>query len=98
MRRPRSKIITKIIVFALIIYAGIILFDLRGRIETAREELGDVRRAVVEQELINAELEYEIENYNEPEVIAGIARSSLGFVLPGEIVFFDSGNIQAATD
>ena len=98
MKLPRSKMITRIIVFALIIYAGIILIDLRGRIETTREDMDDVRRTVAEQELINAELEYEIENYNEPDVIAGIARSRLGFVLPGEIVFFDSGNAQGNED
>ena len=92
MKLPRSKMITKIIVFALIIYAGISLITIRGRIEAAREELGEVRRAVAELEVSNAELEYEIENYNDPDVIAGIARSSLGLVMPGEIVFFDGGS------
>ena len=92
MRLPRSKIITKVIVFALIVYAGISLITIRGRIEAARNELSETRRAVAEMEVVNAELEYEIENYNEPEVIAGIARSNLGLVLPGETVYFDSGS------
>jgi len=92
MKLPRSKIITKIIVFALIVYAGISLIAIRGRIEAARDDLGEVRREVAELEVSNAELEYEIENYNNPDVIAGIARSSLGLVLPGEIVFFDGGS------
>ena len=96
MRRPRSKIITKIIVLALIAYAGVTLITLRGRIEAAREELNNVRKRVVEMEISNAELEYEIENYNEPDVIAGIARSNLGLVLPGEIVFYDGVGEQAA--
>lgn len=91
MKLPRSKMITKIIVFALIIYAGISLIAIRGRIEKAQDDLGEVRRAVAELEVLNAELEYEIENYNEPDVIADIARSNLGLVLPGEIVFYDSG-------
>jgi len=98
MRFPRSKMVTKVIVFALIVYAGISLIAIRGRIEAARDDLGDVRRAVAELELSNAELEYEIENYNDPAVIAGIARSSLGLVLPGEIVFYDSGSGQEAVD
>ena len=92
MRLPRSKMITKIIVFALIIYAVISLIAIRGQIDTARDDLGEVRRAVSELEISNAELEYEIDNYNEPDVIAGIARSNLGLVLPGEIVFFDGGS------
>jgi len=92
MRFPRSKLITKIIVFALIIYAGISLINYWGRIESAREERYDVRRAVAEQELINAELEYQIENYNDPDVKAGIARSNLGLVMQGEIVFYAGGS------
>ena len=91
MRLRRSGVISKIVVFALIIYAGINLISLRGRIETARDDLGVVRRLVAEKELSNAELEYEIEHYNEPEVISDIARSDLGLVLPGEIVFYDGG-------
>jgi len=87
--------ITKIIVFALIIYAGISLITIHRRIETARTDLSGVRRAVAELELSNAELEYEIENYSEPDVIADIARSNLGLVLPGEIVFYDVGSEQA---
>jgi len=84
-------IVPIIIVFALIVYASVSLFAIRGRIETASDELNEARRAVAELEVSNAELEYEIENYNEPNVKADIARSALGLVLPGEIVFFDGG-------
>ena len=89
----RSKFITKVIVFALIIYAGISLITFRGRIEAGRQELYDVRRRVAEKEISNAELEYEIAHYNDPDVIASIARTRLGLVMPGEIVFFDGVNI-----
>ena len=92
MRLRRSGIISKIVIFALIIYAGINLISLRGRIDTARDDLNTVRRLVAEKELSNAELEYEVEHYNEPEVISNIARSDLGLVLPGEIVFYDGGH------
>ena len=94
----RSKLSTKIIVFALIIYAGISLISLRGRIEDARRELDETRRIVVEKELSNAELEYEIEHYNHPDVITSIARARLGLVLPGEIVFYDGGSGQGESD
>ena len=98
----RSKLITKVIVFALIVYAGISLISLRGRVESMRQELGEVRRDVAEMELSNAELEYAIDHYNDPDVradvIAGIARARLGLVLPGEIVFLDGGNGQGFED
>lgn len=91
MKRLRSGIIAKIIIFALIVYAGINLISYRGRIEAAREEQNRVRREVAEKEIINAQIEYEIEHHNEPDVIADIARADLGLVLPGEIVFYDGG-------
>ena len=92
MRLPRSKLSTKIIVFALIVYAGIGLLAIRGKIENAQAQLDEVRRAVAELEISNSELEYDIEHYNEPDVIADIARSNLGLVLPGEMVFYDGGS------
>jgi len=90
MRVSRSRTITRIIIFALIVYACISLISLRGRIDTVREDLNNARRAVADMEVSNAQVEYEIENYNDPEVIADIARSELGFVLPGEKVYYDA--------
>jgi cell division protein FtsB len=90
MKLPRSGLVAKIVVFALIVYAGVSLINLQGRIEAAKEEYDDVRRLVAEKELSNAELEYEIEHHNEPGVIADIARTDLGLALPGEIIFYES--------
>ena len=98
MKLSRSKIITRIIVFALVVYACISLITLRGRIENVNAELGGVRRAVAEMEVSNAQLEYEIENHGDPDVIADIARSELGLVLPGEIVFYDGGSEPSEAD
>ena len=98
MKTSRSRLITRIIVFALIIYAGISLITLRGRIETVQGELYDVRKAVAEIEISNSEFEYKIENHNEPDVIADIARSELGLVLPGEIIFYDGGSVRGDAD
>ena len=92
MRLPRSKLVTKIIVFALIIYAGISLFSLRGRIEAARDEAYELRKAVAEKEIENSQLEYNIEHYDEPAVIEEIARQDLGFVRDDDILIFDAGS------
>ena len=94
----RSKLITKIIVFALIIYAGISLITYRGQIEASKHELDEIRRLVLEKEISNAELEYEIEHYNDPDVIATIARTRLGLVVPGEIVLLDGTGTQGRSD
>ena len=97
MKARRSGLAAKIIVFALVVYACISLVTLRGRIDAQQAQLDDVRRDVVEKELTNAELEYEIEHHDEPDVIAGIARSDLGLVLPGEIIYYGSGQTGGQT-
>ena len=102
--RRRSRIITKIIVFALIVYAGITLISLRGRIDDAREDLFDTRRRVAEEEVSNARREYQnkvLEDRNDPDynnVVAEIAREYLGLVNPGEIVFHDGGSEPEPAD
>ena len=98
MKHPRSKLIVKIILFAMIIYAGIGLFSLRGRIEAAREEAYELKKAVAEMEIANAQLEYNIEHYNEPEVIEEIARLDLGFVRDDDILIFDAGSWLDVSD
>ena len=92
MRFPRSKLITKVIVFALIVYAGISLISLRGRIEDVREEAYELRKAVAEKEITNAQLEYNIEHYSDPDVIEEIARQDLGFVRDDDILIYDAGS------
>ena len=87
MKFSKSGIFSKIIILVLIVFAFSRLISTQRSIADARETLDDLKRQVREQELINAELEYAIENYNDPDVIANIARSQLGLVLPGEIVF-----------
>ena len=87
MRFSKSGILSKIIILVLIIFSFSRLISTQRSIANARENLEDLRRQVGEQEIINAELEYAIENYNDPDVIANIARTQLGLVLPGEIVF-----------
>jgi len=98
VKLPRSKLITKIIVFALVVYAGISLISLRGRIETVRGEVYDARRAVAEQEIINAQLEHDLEHHDTSDVRANIARTNLGLELPNVIVFETVEDINVVDD
>ena len=92
MKFSKSGILSKIIILVLIIFSFSRLISTQRSITNARENLEDLKRQVQEQELINAELIYAIENYNDPDVIANIARTQLGLVLPGEIVFHNVDN------
>ena len=95
MRLKRSGIITKIIVFALIGYAAYSLFNVQARIEEAQKERAAVQKLVNQKELSNADLEYDLENFEDPDVIIGIAREDLGLVMSGEIVFYDGAGADA---
>jgi cell division protein FtsB len=94
MKRKKVRKIPLLIIVAFLLYGGFSLSSIHGRINRAQEHLYDVRQQVIEQELANAQLEYAIKNYNDPEFIADIARSHLGLVLPGEIIFYNVNNLD----
>ena len=92
MKLPRSKLVTKIIVFALIVYAGISLITLWGRTDAIRAEEYALRRAVAEMEITNSQLQHSIENHDDPAVIEEIARQDLGLVRDDEIIISVAGS------
>ena len=92
MKFKKASIITKIIIAALILYAGVTLVTLKGRVTAAREEQADLQAQVDEATAANAELEYQIKHSDEDDIIEDIARSKLGLVMPGEKIFYDIGN------
>lgn len=91
MRLKRAGIITKLVVLALVIYASVTLLGLRGKIEGAKAAQAELQAQVADKAVENAQMKYAIDNKDNDEVIAEIARESLGLVKPGERVFYDSG-------
>jgi cell division protein FtsL len=91
MKLKRAGIITKIVIFALIVYATVTLINLRAQIDAAMAERATKQQQVADKETSNAELKYEIEHKDDPDTIAGVARDDLGLVAPGEKVFYDTG-------
>jgi len=82
----RSKIITIIIIAALTIYAIASLYyiwELTVPINKAQQE---DRQEVAELQQRIADLEYMLENTDDPDVIRRIAEELLGLVSPDEIV------------
>ena len=92
MKLKHSSIFMKIVILALLVYAGITLSNTRTRITQAREDQALLQAAVDAVRQENAELEYNIEHAGDPETIASIARAKLGLVMPGEKVFYDVNN------
>lgn len=92
MKIKRAGIITKIVIIAVIIYAAISLASINNQITAARVNHAELESRVKETAQTNAKLEYDIEHATDDETIESLARSKLGLVKPGEIIFYDQNN------
>jgi len=92
LRLRRAGIITKIVVFALAVYAVVTLLNLRVKIEAAVQDQAAIQAQIDAKTASNAELQYEITNKDDPAVKEKIARDELGLVNPGERTFLDNGS------
>lgn len=92
MRFRRASLITKIVIAAIIVYAGITLVSLKVQVSEARDARDTLQTQVDGELRTNAELEYAIEHSTDPDTLADIARNKLGLVKPGEKIFYDVNN------
>lgn len=92
MKLKRSSLLIKIVILALIVYAGITLVTVKNRIAAAQADQAALQAKVDAALRENAELEYDVAHAADQETIESIARTKLGLVMPGEQVFIDVGN------
>jgi len=92
MKFRRPSVFMKIVILTLLLYAGISLAGVRARVASAEAHRAALQAQVDAAARKNAELEYEIARADDPDVIASAARSKLGLVMPGEIIFYDIGS------
>lgn len=92
MKMKRTGMLTKILILILLVATAVTYLNLQG-------ELGKLRERKVAMEVQNARKRQEnealaaaIAEKDDPQRIADVARERLGYVAPGEIVFYDSGN------
>ena len=90
----RSRIITIIIVLALTIYAGISLYNFWVQHLDVLESLEESRREAAELQQRIADLEYMLENINDPDVMRRIAEEILGLVSPDELLITDGSGVN----
>ena len=98
MKLKRSRFTTKLIVFALVLYAAAALISLRSLSEEAVAINTSLGGEVDKLKIENANIEYAIENHDDPDVIAEIARSYLGLALPDEVIVYDGTQTQEEFD
>ena len=92
MRFRRAGIITIVVIVVLMVYASVTLINMNKRINEAQAQHEALSQHVAEKEVSNAEIQYAIDNKDDDETKADIARDSLGLVDPDEKVFLDSGS------
>ena len=85
MRVKRTGILTKIVITVLLVYGVVSIVWLNGREVKAREALAEQERYRAELAARVDELEYEINNSDDPAVKEKIARGD-GYVYPDEKV------------
>ena len=85
----RSRIITIIIIVALTVYAGISLYNFWAYHVDVLDSLQEARREAAELQRKIADLEYMLENIDDPDVMRRIAEEILGLVSPDELLITD---------
>ena len=87
MKTKKASLLTKLVVLALLIGAATGLLNLRQQILTAQSDLAEAGAQVAAQKQVNADLSDAVENSDDPDRQADIARGKLGLVEPGEYIF-----------
>lgn len=90
MKFKRAGIGTKFVVLVLLVASVMALLSLNSRLAGARDTLATLSSQVQDQREINAALARDIENCDDPEQLASIARDKLGLLEQDEIVFIDT--------
>jgi len=81
-------------VLALTIYAGISLYNFWVQHLDVLESLEESRREAAELQQRIADLEYMLENINDPDVMRRIAEEILGLVSPDELLITDGSGVN----
>ena len=88
-KKRHIGLLTKILIVAFAVYAACTLVDLQIRINAASAQQEQLQSRLESQKLVCAELADAIEQSDNEDYIAKVARESLGYVYPGEQVFVD---------
>lgn len=90
MKLRKANWLTLLVIAALLVYAVVRLFQMQTRLTEAERTQTQLDAQIEELEKTNAALEYAVENADDPDVIADIARDKLGLVMPDEKIFVDA--------
>ena len=90
MRFKKTSFWTKLLLLIVAVYAVITLVDLQDRVSAAKGEIASLEEQVLYAGQENALVQQELNDFGSDESITKLARSRLGMVEAGEIVFYDA--------
>ncbi len=90
MRFKKTSIWAKLLLIIVAIYAVVTLVDLQDRVADANAQVAALEEQVLYAEQENALVEQELSELGTDKSIMKIARTRLGMVEAGEIVFYDA--------
>jgi len=88
LKHKLTGILTKFVILALALYAGISLVRLIGRIDEAMAEKTQLEQEIRETQAENEEIRHDIENSDDDGVISEYARDKLGLAYEDETVYY----------
>lgn len=92
MKLKRAGMLTKLLLLILLVATVTSFLNLRTQVGDLTDQRAALERQNARQRQENEALAAAIEQKDDPERIADVARERLGYVAPGEIIFYDSGN------
>lgn len=91
MKFKKSSLWIKLVVLVLVVYAVVTLVSLQSQITAKRAEMTELEQRIAAADQEKQRLENAIANMDTDQGVEEIARSKLGLVSPGEIIFQDVG-------
>ncbi len=90
MRLKKACFVTKFLIVVVSICAIITLVSLQDQVRAAKAEVADLEQQVLYAEQEKALMEESLQDLGSDKSIKKIARTRLGMVESGEIVFYDA--------
>ena len=90
-KKKTSSILPKIVLAVLAVYAVVMIFMLHGKINSSEKENQSLKQKLEQQTTVNEGLQHDIDNSDDPDSIAQIARDEFGLVDSNETVYYDIG-------
>ena len=91
-QRVRSGLLTRLLLIVLLVAAGWQLYDLQDQVSSARTQQQLLAAQVADIRQENEALAADIAQGSTSEKMEELARDELGWVAPGEYVFYPSSN------